>query len=219
MKKIIILDRVKQEIGREFFDGLSDIEMLTAYSNADALRIHRKEKAAVIITELYGSGMNARQFCDQIREDEDMRAVSIIICCRDNAIERREAGQCRANAVLAHPLSAAYLQEKVRHFLSVPSRSSFRAPFSARTSRSPRESFDCRTENISVTGMLIEADSELNRGDLLHYSLDLAPARSFAMQAEVVRTERGRYGVRFFGLDPAARRAIEVLVGCNPSAR
>jgi len=213
MKKIIFIDRIKQNVGLDFFEELSDIEVLTAYSNADALRVHRKEKAALIITELYGSGMSARQFCAQIRDDGGLRVVSIIVCCRDNEIELGEAAQCRANAVMTLPLRGTVLRRKVHEFLSIPARGSFHAQFSARISKAPLMSIDCRTENISVTGMLIEAAAELRRGDMLQYSLDLAPARSFAMEAEVVRNDRGRYGVRFSRLDPAARRAIEVLVG------
>ncbi len=213
MKKIIFLDRVKQNVDRHFFDEMSGVEVLTAYSNADALRIHRKERADVIVTELYGSGMNARQFCSEIRQDTDLREVSIIVCCRDNEIEHREAEQCRANAVLVLPLSSRSLLEKFRSFLRISSRSSFHARFSARRSGAPTNAIDCRTENISMTGMLIEANTELRRGDMLQCSLDLAPGRSFSMQAEVVRADRGRYGVRFFRLDPAAQRAIEALVG------
>lgn len=217
MKKIIFIDRVKQKVGLDFFDEMSDFEVLTAYSNADALRIHRKEKAALIITELYGSGMSAQTFCDHIRDDRGLREVSIIVCCRDNEIELKEAAQCRTNAVLTLPLRVAGLRQKVRELLSIPTRGSFEARFSARTGGVSPMAIDCRTENISVTGMLIKADAELRRGDLLQYSLDLAPVRSFAVQAEVVRNDRGRYGVRFSRIDPAARRAIEVLVSRNPS--
>jgi response regulator RpfG family c-di-GMP phosphodiesterase len=217
MKKIIFTDRVKQNVGLDFFEELSDLDVLTAYSNADALKIHRKEKAALIITELYDSGMSAKQFCTQIRDDRELRDVSIIVCCRDNDIELGEAAQCRANAVLTLPLRGAVLRRKVNELLSIPARSSFHAQFSARTSGATSMSIDCLTENISVTGMLIKSDAELRRGDLLQYSLDLAPARSFSMQAEIVRNEGGRYGVRFSRIDPAALRAIEVLVSQNPS--
>jgi len=217
MKKIIFTDRVKQNVGLDFFEELSDLEVLTAYSNADALKIHRKEKAALIITELYGSGMSTKQFCTQIRDDGELRDVSIIVCCRDNEIEFGEASQCRANAVLTLPLRGDVLRRKVNELLSIPARSSFHAQFSARISGATRMSIDCLTENISVTGMLIKADAELHRGDLLRYSLDLAPARSFSMQAEIVRNDGGRYGVRFSRIDPAAQRAIEALVSQNPS--
>jgi len=217
MKKIIIIDRIKQNVSLDFFEEMSDFEILTAYSNADALKIHRKEKAALIITELYGSGIGGQQFCAQIREDELMREVSIIMCCRDNDVERNEAAQCRANAVLSLPLRGSVLRKKVHELLSVPPRGSFQAQFSARTSGAARPAISCTTENISVTGMLIQADTELRHGDVLHYSLDLAPAKTFAVQAEVVRNDRGRYGVRFSRIDPAARRAIETLVGRSAS--
>jgi CheY-like chemotaxis protein len=182
MKKIIFTDRVKHNVSLDFFEELSDLEVLTAYSNADALKIHGKEKAALIITELFGSGMSARQFCAQIRDDGELRDVSITVCCRDNEIELDEAAQCRAQ-----------------------------------TSGATRRSIDCLTENISMTGMPIKADAELRRGDVLQYSLDLAPARLFSMQAEIVRNDGGRYGVRFSRIDPVARRAIETLVSQNPS--
>jgi len=219
MKKIIFIDRVKQTVGLDFFEEMSDFELLTAYSNADALMIHRKEKAALIITELYGSGMSAQQFCEQIRNDEELRDVSIIVCCRDNEVERREASQCRANAVMTMPLRGPVLRQFVQEFLSIPTRGSFHAQFSARTSGASRAAIDCHIENISVTGMLIKANAELRRGDVLQYSLDLAPAASFPIQAEVVRNDRGRYGVRFSRIDPAARRAIEQLVSRNASPR
>jgi two-component system alkaline phosphatase synthesis response regulator PhoP len=219
MKKIIFLDRVKQAVDHDLFEELSGCEVFTAYSNADALRIHQKEKVSLIITELYGSGMSGAQFCSNVRENEELRDVSIIVCCRDNEIELREAAQCRANAVLTMPLSGDALRRKIDALLSIPARGSFHAQFSARTGGAPRIAIDCRTENISVTGMLIRADAELRRGDLLQYSLDLAPAMSFAVQAEVVRADRGRYGVRFARLDPAAQRAIEVLISRRPAAR
>jgi CheY-like chemotaxis protein len=215
MKKILFIDSIKQKVRLDFFEELSDFEVLTAYSNADALRIHRKEKAALIITELYGSGMSAQQFCAQIRDDEELRDVSIIVYCRDNEVELMEARQCRANAVLTLPVHGIVLRQKIHQFLSIPTRGRFHAQFSARTSTAPSMAIDCRIENISVTGMLIKADAELRRGDVLQYSLDLAPARSFAVQAEVVRNDRGLYGVRFSRIDPAARRAIEALVSRN----
>jgi DNA-binding response OmpR family regulator len=219
MKKIIILDRLKQNISLDLLNVLSDFELLTAYSNEDALRLHRKERAALIITELYGSGMNGRQFCSQVRDEEGLRHVSIIVCCRDNEVERKEAAQCRANAVLTLPLRGALLLEKARQFLNISTRGSFHVQFSARTKRVPGMTIDCRSENISVTGMLIKSDAELRRGDQLQYSLYLAPAQSFPMQGEVVRNEQGRYGVRFSRLDPAARSAIEILVSQHSSGR
>jgi len=219
MRKIIFIDRIKQYIDSSFFEEMSDFDLLTAYSNPDALSIHRKEKTALIITELYGSGSSTREFCAQIRDDVTLRDVSIMLFCRDNEIELNEAAQCRANAVLTLPLNRVEFRRKVHELLNIPARGRYHTQFRARTSGDAPMAIDCRTENISVTGMLIRAEAELRRGDQLQYLLDLAPAASFAVQAEVVRNDRDRYGVRFSRLNPAARRAIEVIVSRSPSAR
>lgn len=218
MKKIIFLDRVKQGIIPQFFDELSEHEIITAYSNEDALKVHKREKAALIVTELYGSGMNGVEFCSRLREDADLRGVSVIMFCRDNEVELEEAARCRANAVLTLPVQRALLREHILRLLSISFRGSYHVSFSAQRAGSRGATVDCRTENISVSGMLIAANAELLRGETLRYSLELPPHRSFLMQAEVVRADAGtpsdrrRYGVRFSQLDPAARHAIEILV-------
>ena len=226
MKKIIVADRMKQGINMDLLEELMEHELFTAYSNEDVLNIHRKERADLIITELYGSGMGALQLCSFLRADADLRRVSVIVYCRDNEIERSEAERCRANAILTLPVAETLLRRKVQEFLNIPSRGRFSARFSARRASGPGQGvIDCRTENISVTGMLIEADTELHRGDRIQYALALAGQQPFTMQAEVVRTEehamsahRNRYGVRFSRIDPAARRAIEDLVSQSPAA-
>jgi DNA-binding response OmpR family regulator len=219
MKKIILTDRVRQNIDGSLLQDLSDFELFTAYSNDDALRIHRKERASLIIAELFGAGLNGRQLCAQIREDAALRGVSIILGCRDNEVELQEAAQCRANAVLTFPLRSSVLRRKIAELLRVPARGRYEARFSARVARAPLSSIDCRVENISATGMLIKADAELRQGDQLQYSLDLAPARSYPVVAVVVRNDRDRYGIRFSRIDPAALSAIEAIVGRNASRR
>ncbi len=213
MKKIILTDRIRQLIDFDLFPG-EDVELLTAYSNEDALNLHRRKRAHLILVELYGAGMNAVRFCSLIREAADLRQVSVIVCCHANDIELSESGRCRANAVVTMPFEPARLRQAVRRLLEVPHRGEYRAHFSARSADRP---FDCEVGNISVTGMLIEAGAELNPGDKINCSLAL-PSASFDAQFEVVRAVRGGpadrtlYGVRFSRLDPSARRAIEVLV-------
>jgi len=222
MQRIIIIDHFKQRLDLDFFSDLSDYEIVTAYSNEDALKIHRAKNADLIITELYGSGMNTVQFCYLLREDAGVRAVSVIVFCRDNEIELRECGRCRANAVMTLPVVKTRLQEKMHQLLSVPPRRSFRTDFSARRVGTAAATIGCRTENISVTGMLIEASATLQAGEKLSCNLALLPASPiFTAQAEVVRADTaqtGRYGIKFTSLDPAARKAIERIVRPTLSA-
>src|SRR5574337_99584 len=161
--------------------------------------------------------MNAMRFCSLVREDPGLRRVSIIVFCRDNEIELGESSRCRANLVMTLPIDNAFLRWKLRQFLSIPSRASCRIQFNA-DAGSSRGQFSCRAENISVTGMLFEADAGLSRGDRIHCSLVLPPSTHLDTQAEIVWAGRSktatvnRYGVRFSSLDITARRAIETLV-------
>ncbi len=221
MKKIIIVDRIRQQLGFELYPEDGDVETITAYSNEGALNMHRKQRADLIMTELYGSGMKGLQLCSTIREDPDLRKVSTIVFCRDNDIELTEGLQCRANAVMTLPVDSGFLRRTVQQLLMIPARADYRGSFIARCARLSGRSFiDCEVENISVTGMLIEADAVLKKGDRLNCSLKLPPAVSLETQAEVIRTvkttaDQRLYGLRFSHLSPSARRAIETLIQQN----
>jgi CheY-like chemotaxis protein len=95
MKKIILTDHFKHQLDPEFFEELENYEVITAYSNENALELHRSQKADLIITELYGSGLNGGQLCTLLREDELMRGVSVILYCRDNELEIEESLRSR----------------------------------------------------------------------------------------------------------------------------
>ena len=222
MKKVIVTDRFKQHLGPEFFSEFTDIEVITAYSNEQALEFHRSQKADLLITTLYGSGMNTVELCSMLREDEGARGVSIIVFCRDNEVERVLAARCRANAVLTIPIDGKLLREAMLRLLRVPPRRTVRSQFSARRNSPADAAIDCIMENISVTGMLFEASTDLRKGEKLFCRLTLPSAPPFVTQAEaeVVRTSREpsssktmRYGARFTRLDPVARRAIERVLG------
>lgn len=222
MKKIIVTDRIRQNIDFELFPEGADVEVLTAYSNEDALNLHRRKSAHLILVELYGSGINAVQFCSRIREAADLRRVSVLVCCRANEIELSESGRCKANGVITLPFEPLRLRHTVYRLLNIPQRGEYRARFSACSAgQSRRNNFDCEIGNISVTGMLIEAGADLNPGDKINCSLAL-PAAAFDTQLEIVRVvknntaDRNLYGVRFSRLDPSARRAIEILVEKSP---
>lgn len=221
MKKIILTDHFKQQLDPEFYGDLEDYDVITAYSNENALELHRSQKADLIVTELYGSGMNGGQFCTLLREDEQMRGVSVILYCRDNEVEIEESVRSRANAVLTLPVRRDRLREKIQQLLAIPPRRPFRSDFNARRSGvSAGGAIGCRTENISMTGMLIEAKADLKKGEKLQCTLNLPSLPSFTALAEVIRTGKEKttagaslYGVRFSRLDPPARRAIELIVG------
>jgi len=224
MRRIILTDHFKQQLDPDFFEELTDYEVFTAYSNEEALKIHRAQNAHLIITELYGSGINAVQFCSMLREDAGAGRVAVIVYHRDNEIEREAAAHCRANALLPLPVSRKLLRETMQRFLRVPPRRVFHRDFSAqRIGGSLPAALTCRIENISESGMLIETSANLRQGDKLSCTLNLPTMPTFVTQAEVVRTGGGPsaagsawYGVRFTRLDITARKAIDRILSVPP---
>ena len=218
MKKIIIVDRIRQLFDVELYPEGGEVETLTVSSNEDALNMYRKQKADLIITELHGSGLTGFELCSIIREEPALRRVSTIVFCEDSQAAIKEGVSCRANAVLMLPVNPALLRKTVQQLLSVPGRTHYRHSFIAHCARLSGRSFiECQVENISVTGMLIEANAVLKKGDRILCSLTLPPALSIETQAEVIRTaktttDHNLYGLRFSSLAPSARRAIETLL-------
>lgn len=217
MKKIIITDRIKQYVGFELYPVCQDVEIFTACSNRDALAIHRKERADLIIAGFSGPDMDARDFCSLIRNSPVLCAVSIVLVCRDT--ELVEGLLCRANAVMTLPLNKVLLSRNVQNLLSIPVRCDYRLSISAkRMSRFTPDPFDCTVLNISIAGILMETAAHLNTGDSVFCRLVLPGFGPVEAQGVVARVESGnpgefsRFGIRFTRLDPSSRRAIELLV-------
>ena len=221
MKKIILPSgmRLLLEQSRSFLSR-EDVRFYPADAAGDILRVHRAEKADLIILEFSSTGTGTKGFCATIREDGDLRSVSIIVVCDDTYPAREAAGQCRANAVLTRPLSAGVLADKAGELLSIAPRREYRVLLSISTlglhGASP---FFCRSQNISASGMLIETEKPLATGDRVECLFFVPPAVKVHTDAEVVRSipqARGfgpmGYGIRFRDLAPDDRRAIASFV-------
>ncbi len=221
MKKILVADVLKPLVEKE--PGLlnrSDVKLLFAATNEELLAVHRAERTDLIISRPDLPGMGADRLFTSIRNDRDLRAVSLIMVCSDKAEDRERADQCCPNAVLTMPVNSGLLQEKAQRLLNIPGRESYRVLLSVNIEGSSREaSFFCRSENISATGLLLETDRSLEEGDRLKCSFFLPDSRQIIVAGEIVRkiespgkSDLKRYGVKFGKLAPDARSAIEVFV-------
>jgi CheY-like chemotaxis protein len=221
MKKILVADALKPLMEKE--PGLlnrADVKLFFAATNDELLAVHRAERADLIISRPDLPGMGADRLFTSIRNDLDLRAVSLIMVCADEAADRERAEQCRPNAVLTLPVNSALLLEKAQRLLKIPGRESYRVLLSINMEGSSREaSFFCRSENISTTGLLLETDRSLAEGDKLKCSFFLPDSRQIIVAGEIVRKIEApeksglkRYGVKFGKLNPDAKSAIEAFV-------
>lgn len=227
MKKILVAHAVHNYLKHDpEFREWTGIVVFVAASNDEALEIHRAERVDLIITDLKAPGMSSSEFCAAVRDDLDLRTVSIIVICA-NEIEAIEEGlRCRANAILLRPVHPLVLMTKARQLVNVPPRGAYDALVRVRIQGEAGEkTFFCRSQNISAAGMLIETEQQLNEGMRIECSFLLPGSTQVAhMPMKIVRAagQTGAENVRQYGAMftdmPSAVRQLLVDYGKRMSA-
>jgi DNA-binding response OmpR family regulator len=220
MKKILIDKTLYAGMDRgESLRQRTDVKLYTAATNDELLSLHRAEKMDLIISRLDAPGMPSERLFAEIRNDASLRAVSQILFCRDQPDEKARAERCGPTAVMTLPVNSALLLDKAQSLLKSPSRGSYRVLISVSLETSKNESFFCRSENISVTGLLLETDRSLAPGDQVICSFFLPGAKQIVASGEIVRAANHadksgmkRFGVKFAGISPADIAAIDNFV-------
>ena len=118
MKKILITNDLMIVLGKKSsFLNRADIKLFTAASSEDVFAIHQAEKVNLIIAPLDLPGMKNEQLYEMIRENKDLRAVSVILVCPDDPPSLERASRCKANAVITLPVDVTKLLEKAQQLL------------------------------------------------------------------------------------------------------
>jgi CheY-like chemotaxis protein len=219
VKKVLIVDDIKSFIDKEkSILGRSDIRIFAASSGEEALAVHKAENVDVIIADLDMPGMNGDHLCSVIRRDEHLKHVSIIVACHGSEEEIDRIRQCKANSYITKPIRPVQFLESVGRFLDVPERKSYRVLLKVRVEgKFGSEPFYCSSRNISISGMLMDTEKALEKGDLMSCSFFLPGSECIIADAEVMRTARidessMSYGVKFRNLRPPFRAAIETFI-------
>ena len=105
MKKVLLANGLKGLFTEKgsFLDR-ADIQVFTAASNEEALKIHSRERVDLIVTQLDLPGIRIEELFSAIRNDKELRKVSTIIICKDTLAHRERCKKCRANAVFTLPV-------------------------------------------------------------------------------------------------------------------
>jgi len=221
MKKVLLApDIITLLVQQQSFLNRSDLRVFTAETNEEALDIHREEKVNLIINHFTAQEMSTERFCSVVREDKDLSRVSVIIICSKIRADIEASERCKANAIMTRPMDPAILLEKAHQLLDISSRASFRILLNVSVDGTiGNTSFFCRSENISASGMLIETDQLLAKGDIIACSFFLPAGMRIQTTAEVMRNIRQgygsgphQYGIRFTRLTAEAKRALADFV-------
>jgi DNA-binding response OmpR family regulator len=221
MKKILIDAALRSYIEKEkSFLKREDITVYPAASTDDMLKIHRSEKVNLIISQTNMPGMSAEQLCSQIRNDEALRQVSLLMIGPDTPSDREKASRCKPNAIMTLPINTAQLLEKVRLLLDIPWRGSFRVLLSVAVEGDDKgNAFFCGSENISSSGLLIETERAISKNDRVTCKFFLSGSEQIVVRGEVVRIMKrdaakntNQYGIRFLEIDHKAQTSIDSFV-------
>jgi CheY-like chemotaxis protein len=101
------------------FDGLSDVDVLTALSAEQAWEILEHASVSAIVTDLEMREMDGFELIERIRSHPLHRAVPIMVITgsSDPDAPRRAAG-LGANAFFTKPYSAGRVREEMEHLLT-----------------------------------------------------------------------------------------------------
>jgi DNA-binding response OmpR family regulator len=221
MKKVLVAQELHTLLKQEnSVLNRAEFRIFTAASNDELLKVHREEQANLIITQLEMPGMPTEQFCSIIREEANLRAVSLIMVCANTPAAIEKSSRCKANAVLLRPVHPLLLIVKAQQLLEVASRDTYRVLLSANIEGSSRDDkFFCRSRNISATGILIETDRVLTEGAHLSLSFFLPDAKQVQASGKIVRTlaqapgtKDNQYGLMFSDISPEAKRLLMEFV-------
>lgn len=217
MKKILIADTLKP-----FFEGernfmlRSDINVFVASSSQEILAIHRIENVNLIILDLTMPDIDGDKLCAMIRKDDLLKSVSILIACpsEDDAIDR--CVSCGVNALITKPIYHKELLSKASELLDIPERESLRILMNISVEGKFRDTFFCTSKDVSTTGMLLETNKALKKGDRITFSIFLRLNR-MTVDGEIVRViylgpNHYRYGLKFMNMDQRSRELIEEYI-------
>lgn len=218
-KKILIVDDLRGFIEKE--KGIlsrSDFKVFTATSGEEALRIHKEERVDLILADLHMPEMGGDELCREIRADESLRHVSIILVSSNRQADLDRCASAGANECVPRRIEPQKLLERVSSLLSIPKREHLRVLIKVSVKGQIKsEPFFGTTQNISTSGVLLETEKPLAKGDVITCSFFIPDSDRIIADGEVKRktkTDGGlyHYGVQFIGVSPEGKKAIEAFV-------
>jgi len=121
------------------------------------------------------------------------------------------------NAILVKPVNPAELFSRMSELLVVPQRQDIRSFLHASVkAREGNSSFLGVSQNISISGLLMETDRILDLGDRVSFSIEIG-RREVAADCVVMRLDKSvpgkvMYGVKFLNLDTKSLVLIDQYV-------
>ncbi len=221
MKKMLLANDLKNYFTeKNSFIHRADIAIFSAASNDEMLEIHKWEAVDLIITRTDMPGIAFEKFLNIVQESKAVRAVSTIVICKGSPVLQEFYKQCGADAIVSLPVDTFALHETVQRLFRVSPRKLDRSTIAVSIKGSIRNT-PCTfwSENISPGGMLIKSETPLSMGEGITFSFKLPGGPRVNGFGEIARGAQFHskpdtflYGIRFIGIHPTSKKAIEDCV-------
>ena len=218
MKKIIIARNLLNDLEESnTILKRSSITFFPALSSEEILNLHGVKRADLIITDAALPLMGGAELCSRIRGDAELEYVSIIVVCDETENSVSPYQEAGANVVIRRPLNPGMLLWQASELLVIPHRKDMRVLLRVTMEgRGGDASFFAHSQNISISGLLLETERVLTPGDQLTCAFNVAHSEvtltGMVIRVETTASKKSRYGVRFLDCDTRSLIIIENFV-------
>lgn len=221
-RTVLVVDDVAmfRELGALFLARAGKV--LTAEDGAEALEIARRERPALVLTDLHMPRMDGLALCAAIKSDPELGSTPVVVMTGSElAADHAHAVLAGADDVIPKPMCRSELLETVNRFVRFPTpRGLPRAQVDAsvRIRCGDADAWG-RARNLSRGGIFVEGELDLGPCSDVALDFDLPEtARHFSPTARVIWRRRGSgstqpgVGMRFVGIDGKSTRVLAEYV-------
>ena len=219
MKNILIASSSSAFIERNtYLLRRSHFRMFTAGSASGAMAILNHELIDLLLLDIQLSDQSGESFCREVCNNGFDPKTIILLVCHDSADDFLRLKDSGADALIARPIMPLQLIKTVGQFLAVQLVRSRRVSLRVKVASMKDDiEFFCISQNISLTGMLIETSFSLELGPIILCQFSIPGKADVETEGEIVRSARTmngshQYGVHFTTLNRRFRHEIDLYI-------
>ena len=217
MKKVLLVSPVDALGGkeREMLER-EDIEVQSVRDGREALDYIKDSRPDIVVAELNMPDISGDQVCTAVKSAGIESYV--ILASSGKKSDLKTCGRCNADAHIQTPIDPEDLAKRLLSILRMPVRRATRVLVKVQVQGSIKQApFFSVSQNISVSGMMLETDQTLATGDLIECSFYLPESERLIASCRVVRVVKAsgaarQYGVEFASLDEKSRATINEFI-------